>query len=115
MVTSEHRQAAIGLWILGGLSVYTALPAALGRGPAAQVPQARTFGGVALVIGIAFIALGFGTRLGNRTAMLGAVVVLALFAAYQLYGLLATGSFRGILPLLITGLILSLIIRALRS
>ncbi len=115
MVTSEHRQAAIGLWILGGLSVYTALPVALGRGPAAQVPQARTLGGVALVLGIAFVVFGFGTRLGNRTAMLGAVVVLGLFAAYQLYGLVATGSFRGVLPLLITGLILSLIVRALRS
>jgi hypothetical protein len=115
MLTSEHRQAAIGLWILGGLNAFTALPVVLGRGPAAEVPQARTFAAIALVVGIAFIVLGFGTRLGNRTAMLGAVVMLALFGIYQLYGLFATGSFRGLIPLLITGLILSLVVRVLRS
>lgn len=108
--TSDIRaqlQAGVGLWVLGALNIVGGLAFL-----AAGVGAARAAASIG--VGALLVVLGFGARRGSRPALLVAVAVLALLMGWALLGVVA-GDPAGVVRLLVAGVLLWLVVRALRA
>ncbi len=107
----EDRSAGLALIVLGGVNAVLGLVLALAGGD----PGVRTGGIVTVVAGAVLVALGVAIRGGSRAAAVAALVLLGLLLLFQLYTLVAGADASALVRLAVTGLVLFLVVRAVRA
>jgi hypothetical protein len=106
----ESRSAGLALIVLGGVNAVLGLVLALAGGE-----LARTGGIVTVVAGAVLVALGVAIRAGSRAAAVAALVLLGALLLFQLYTLVVGADLSALVRVAVTGLVLFLVVRAVRA
>jgi len=109
--TREGRAAGLALIVLGGINAVLGLVLVLAGGD----PGVRTGGGATVAAGAVLVGLGVAIRAGSRAAAVAALVLLAVLLLFQLYTLIAGADASALVRLAVTGLVLFLVVRAVRA